>query len=180
MAQFHKLRIKDIYKETKDCSVIDFEIPDELKNEFLFRQGQHLTLKNIIDGEDIRRSYSLCSGPTEGSWKVAVKQIFEGKFSTFVNSILKKGDILEVMAPVGEFGVEIEPESAKDYVAFVAGSGITPVLSMIKAHLALEPKGRFRLFYLNKTAKSIIFKEEIEALRNIYLGRFEIFYFLDG
>lgn len=180
MAQFHTLRIKDIYKETEDCSVIDFEIPEELKNEFSFRQGQHLTLKNTINGEDIRRSYSLCSGPTEGIWKVAVKQIFEGKFSTFVNSTLKSGDTLEVMAPVGEFGVEIQPEKEKDYVAFVAGSGITPVLSMIKAHLALEPKSRFRLFYLNKTAKSIIFKEEIEALRNTYLGRFEVFYFLDG
>ncbi len=180
MAQFHKLKIRDIYKETKDCSVIDFEIPDELKNEFAFRQGQHLTLKNIIGGEDLRRSYSLCSGPTDGIWKVAVKQIFEGKFSTFVNATLKKGDFLEVMAPVGEFGVEIDANKEKDYVAFVAGSGITPVLSMIKAHLALEPKSRFRLFYLNKTAKSIIFKEEIEALRNIYLGRFEVFYFLDG
>lgn len=180
MAQFHKLKIKDIYKETADCSVIDFEIPEELRKEFSFRQGQHLTLKNIINGEDIRRSYSLCSGPTEGVWKVAVKQIFEGKFSTFVNSTLQKGDLLEVMAPVGEFGVDIEPEKEKEYIAFVAGSGITPVLSMIKAHLALEPKSKFRLFYLNKTAKSIIFKEEIEALRNVYLGRFEIFYFLDG
>lgn len=180
MAQFHKLRIKDIYKETADCSVIDFEIPEELKKEFRFRQGQHLTLKTVIDGEDVRRSYSLCTGPTENSWKVAVKQIFEGKFSTFVNSVLKKDDFLEVMAPVGEFGVEIEANKEKDYVAFVAGSGITPVLSMIKAHLALEPKSKFRLFYLNKTAKSIIFKEEIEALRNMYLGRFEVFYFLDG
>ncbi|HET8837922.1 MAG TPA: 2Fe-2S iron-sulfur cluster-binding protein [Flavobacteriaceae bacterium] len=179
MAQFHKLKIRDIYKETEDCSVIDFEIPQELQSEFAFRQGQHLTLKTTINGEDVRRSYSLCSGPTDNIWKVAVKQIFEGKFSTFANSVLKKGDFLDVMAPVGEFGVPIEANKEKDYVAFVAGSGITPVLSMIKAHLALEPKSKFRLFYLNKTAKSIIFKEEIEAIRNIYLGRFEVFYFLD-
>jgi ring-1,2-phenylacetyl-CoA epoxidase subunit PaaE len=180
MAQFHPIKIKDVYKETSDCSVIVFDVPEELKEAFKFRQGQHLTLKTKIDGEDVRRSYSLCSGPTEGVWRVAVKQIFEGKFSTFINSSLKKDDMLEVMPPVGEFGVDIQPKKEKNYVAFVAGSGITPVLSMIKAHLALEPKSKFRLFYLNKTAKSIIFKEEIEALRNIYLGRFEVFYFLDG
>src|SRR5690606_16052873 len=143
----HSLKVKDVYKETADCSVIVFDVPEDLKEEFKFRQGQHLTLRAIVNNEDIRRSYSLCSGPTEGIWRVAVKQIFEGKFSTFVNSTLKKGDILEVMPPVGEFGVEIELEKDKDYVAFVAGSGITPVLSMIKAHLALEPKSRFRLFY---------------------------------
>lgn len=180
MAKFHNIKVQDIYKVTKDCSVIEFQIPEELKEEFKFHQGQHLTLKKTIDGENLRRSYSLCSGPTENVWKVAVKQIFEGKFSSFVNSTLKAGEFMEVMAPVGEFGVEISPEKAKNYIAFVAGSGITPVLSMIKAHLALESESTFKLFYLNKTAKSIIFKEEIEALRNIYLGRFEIFYFLDG
>src|SRR5690606_14807545 len=180
MAQFHTLTVKDIYKETEDCSVIVFDIPEELQEEFKFRQGQHLTLKTKINGEEVRRSYSLCSGPTEGVWRVAVKQIFEGKFSTFVNSTLKKGDVLEVMPPVGEFGVDIQPEKEKDYIAFVAGSGITPVLSMIKAHLALEPKSRSCLLYLNRTAKSINFKVEIEALRNIYMRRFEVFYFLDG
>lgn len=179
MAQFHSLKIKDLYKETEDCSVIDFEVPPHLHETFSFRQGQHLTLRTNLDGEDIRRSYSLCSGPKDGVWKVAVKQIFEGKFSTFVNTQLQTGDRLDVMPPVGEFGVETDQSRRKEYVAFVAGSGITPVLSMIKAHLAEEPECQFRLFYLNKTAKSIIFKEEIEALRNVYLGRFEVFYFLD-
>ena len=117
MAQFHSLKVKDVYKETADCSVIVFDVPEDLKEEFKFRQGQHLTLRAIVNNEDIRRSYSLCSGPTEGIWRVAVKQIFEGKFSTFVNSTLKKGDILEVMPPVGEFGVEIELERLRQVPA---------------------------------------------------------------
>ncbi len=178
MAKFHKLKVKDIYKETDDCSVITFNVPSELKNDFAFRQGQHLTLKADINNEDIRRSYSLCSSPTEGEWKVAVKLIPEGKFSTYVNSILQTGDEIEVMAPSGTFGVDVSPESSKNYLFFAAGSGITPVMSMIKAHLATEPNATCKLFYVNRTAKSIIFKEELEQLRNTYFGRFEIYYFL--
>ncbi len=178
MAKFHNIRVKDVYKETKDCSVITFDVPEELHQEFDFRQGQHLTLKAIINGEDVRRSYSLCSSPVDKEWKVAVKEIFEGQFSNYVSKKLKAGDMLEVMAPTGNFGVEVSPESAKTYVAFAAGSGITPILSIIKTHLSLEPNAKFKLFYLNRTAKSIIFKEEIEALRNTFFGRFEIFYFL--
>tara|TARA_R110002124_G_scaffold287364_1_gene473982 strand:- start:10761 stop:11834 length:1074 start_codon:yes stop_codon:yes gene_type:complete len=178
VAKFHKLKVKDIYKETDDCSVITFNVPSELKNDFAFRQGQHLTLKADINNEDIRRSYSLCSSPTEGEWKVAVKLIPEGKFSTYVNSILQTGDEIEVMAPSGTFGVDVSPESSKNYLFFAAGSGITPVMSMIKAHLATEPNATCKLFYVNRTAKSIIFKEELEQLRNTYFGRFEIYYFL--
>ncbi|MEX2349519.1 MAG: 2Fe-2S iron-sulfur cluster-binding protein [Flavobacteriaceae bacterium] len=178
MATFHNIRVKDVYKETKDCSVITFDVPQELHQEFQFRQGQHLTLRKMIDGEDVRRTYSLCSNPSENEWKVAVKQIFEGKFSTFVNHELKAGDQLEVMAPSGEFGVACDASTPKNYIAFVAGSGITPVLSMIKAHLSQEPEGTFKLFYLNRNSKSIIFKEEIEQLKNKYFNRFHIFYFL--
>lgn len=177
MATFHKLKIKDIYKEIDDCSVVSFDVPSELSEEFAFRQGQHLTLKADINGEDVRRSYSLCSSPIENQWKVAVKLIPGGKFSSFVNSDLKTGDTLEIMAPSGAFGVETS-ETPKTYMAFAAGSGITPVLSMIKTHLAKEPNAKFKLFYLNRTVKSIIFKEEIEQLRNQHFGRFEIFYFL--
>ncbi|MEM7086303.1 MAG: 1,2-phenylacetyl-CoA epoxidase subunit PaaE [Bacteroidota bacterium] len=177
MATFHKLKIKDIYKEIEDCSVVTFDIPSELTEEFAFRQGQHLTLKADIDGEDVRRSYSLCSSPLENQWKVAVKLIPGGKFSSFVNNDLKTGDVLEIMPPTGTFGVDTAA-TAKTYVAFAAGSGITPVLSMIKTHLAKEPNAKFKLFYLNRTVKSIIFKEEIEQLRNQHFGRFEIFYFL--
>jgi len=178
MAQFYKLKIQDIYKETDDTSVVSFSVPNELKQEFKFRQGQHLTLKADINGEDVRRSYSLCSGPNENEWKVAVKQISGGKFSSYINNNLKAGDELEVMVPSGTFGVEVQPEASKNYLFFAAGSGITPVLSMLKAHLSAEPNATCKLFYVNKTAKSIIFKEALEQLRNTYFGRLEIYYFL--
>lgn len=178
MAEFHNLKVADIYKETEDTSVVTFVVPLELHEVFKFRQGQHLTLKADINGEDVRRSYSLCSSPLDNKWQVAVKQIPGGKFSTFVNEKLNSGDNIEVMAPSGTFGVEVNPNKAKNYLFFAAGSGITPVLSMIKAHLESEPYSTCKLFYVNKTAKSIIFKEELEQLRNKYFGRLEIYYFL--
>ena len=178
MAQFHKIKIKTIYKETDDCSVIEFDVPEELNEDFVYSQGQHLTLKADINGEDVRRSYSLCSSPLDQQWKVAVKQILGGKFSTYVNEQLKSGDEIEVMAPSGAFGVSVKPKEAKNYLFFAAGSGITPVLSMVKTHLKSEPNATCKLFYVNKTAKSIIFKEELEQLRNMFFGRFEIYYFL--
>ena len=178
MAEFHNLKVADIYKETEDTSVVTFDVPADLQEEFKFTQGQHLTLKTDINGEDVRRSYSLCSSPLDNKWQVAVKLINEGKFSTYINEILKQGDNIEVMAPSGKFGVPVKPLESKNYLFFAAGSGITPVLSMVKAHLAQEPNATCKLFYVNKTAKSIIFKEELEQLRNKYFGRFEIFYFL--
>jgi ring-1,2-phenylacetyl-CoA epoxidase subunit PaaE len=178
MAKFYTIPVSDIYKETKDCSVITFGIPDDLKNEFQYKQGQHLTLRALINGEEVRRSYSLCSSPIENKWQVAVKKIEDGVFSTFVNDTLKKGDTIEVMPPNGVFFTEVNPNQAKNYIAFAAGSGITPILSIIKTHLALEPNSTFKLFYLNRSVKSIVFKEEIELLKNTYFGRFEIFHFL--
>ena len=178
MSKFHSVKIANIYKETKECSVLTFEIPDEIKGEFHFKQGQHLTLKAMINGQDARRSYSLCSSPIENKWQVAVKKINGGLFSTFVNDTLKKGDVIEIMAPNGEFNVEVNATKPKNYIVFAAGSGITPVLSIIKTHLASEPNSTFKLFYLNRTVKSIIFKEEIEQLKNTYFDRFEIFHFL--
>ena len=178
MSKFHSIKVADIYKETKDCSVISFEIPVDLQNEFQYKQGQHLTLKSSIDGKEERRSYSLCSSPTENKWRVAVKKINGGLFSTFVNDNLKKGDFLDLMPPNGDFFTPVNDSKAKNYIAFAAGSGITPILSIIKTHLALEPNSTFKLFYLNRSVKSIIFKEEIELLKNKYFGRFEIFHFL--
>lgn len=178
MSKFHNIKIADIYKETKDCSVLSFEIPQELQQEFQYKPGQHLTLKATIEGEDVRRSYSLCSSPLENIWKVAVKKISGGLFSTYVNETLKSGDILEIMPPSGKFNVEIDTQKAKNYIAFAAGSGITPILSIIKTHLKSEPNSTFKLFYLNRSVKSIIFKEEIEQLKNVYFNRFEIFHFL--
>lgn len=178
MAKFFPLRVKDVYKETEDCSVVTFEVPEDLQEEFMFTPGQHLTLRKILHGEDVRRSYSLCSSPLEKQWKVAVKQIYEGKFSSFINHELQMGEVLEVMPPSGDFGVGVEEKASKNYLFFAAGSGITPILSMLKTHLATEPNSTCKLFYLNKNAKSIIFKEEIEQLRNRFFGRLEIFYFL--
>jgi ring-1,2-phenylacetyl-CoA epoxidase subunit PaaE len=178
MAKFHTIKVADIYKETKDCSVISFDIPAELQPEFNYKQGQHLTLRTHINGNEVRRSYSLCSSPVENKWQVAVKKINEGLFSTFANDVLKKGDTIDVMPPNGTFFVEANPTQAKNYIAFAAGSGITPILSIIKTHLATEPNSTFKLFYLNRTVKSIIFKEEIEQLKNVYFNRFEIFHFL--
>ncbi|MDT0293636.1 2Fe-2S iron-sulfur cluster-binding protein [Mesonia ostreae] len=178
MAKFYPLEVQHVYKETKDCTVITFFVPEELREAFHFNHGQHLTLKKEINGEDVRRSYSLCSSPLDQEWKVAVKEIPEGIFSTYVNQSLKAGDTLEVMAPSGKFGVKVAANKAKNYLFFAAGSGITPVLSMVKSHLAAEPNSTCKLFYVNKTAKSIIFKEELEQLRNTYFGRLEIYYFL--
>jgi ring-1,2-phenylacetyl-CoA epoxidase subunit PaaE len=177
MAKFHPVKVQDVYKETKDCSVISFEIPEDLEQEFRYTHGQHLTLKTDIDGHEVRRSYSLCSSPVENKWRVAVKKIAGGVFSSYVNESLKKGDMLEIMAPNGVFNTPVSAE-AKNYVMFAAGSGITPILSIIKTHLALEPESTVKLFYLNRSVKSIIFKEEIEQLKNVYFGRIEIFHFL--
>ena len=178
MSKFHSIQVADIYKETKDCSVITFDIPENLKSDFSYNSGQHLTLRATINGEEVRRSYSLCSSPNQNTWQVAVKKIDSGLFSTFVNDQLKKGDFLEAMPPNGTFFTEVNPSLAKNYIAFAAGSGITPVLSIIKNHLASEPNSTFQLFYLNRTVKSIIFKEELEQLKNVYFNRFEIFHFL--
>lgn len=177
MAKFHSIKVADIYKETKDCSVITFEIPAALQPEFQYKQGQHLTIRATIDGSEVRRNYSLCSCPMDNKWQVAVKKINGGLFSTYVNDTLKKGDLLDVIPPHGTFFTETSSQ-AKNYIAFAAGSGITPILSIIKTHLAAEPNSTFKLFYLNRTVKSIIFKEEIEQLKNKYFGRFEIFHFL--
>ena len=177
MPKFYPLKVKDLYKDTEQCSVIEFDIPEDLKDKFKYKAGQYLTLRETINGEDIRRSYSLCSSPIDNEWKVAVKEIPDGKFSTHVNQFLKKDDTLQVMKPMGRFGTAIS-EIPKNYIVFTAGSGITPILSMIKTHLAKEPNSTFKLFYLNRTVKTIIFKEEIEQLRNQYFGRLEVFYFL--
>ncbi|HOY48182.1 MAG TPA: 2Fe-2S iron-sulfur cluster-binding protein [Flavobacteriales bacterium] len=178
MAKFFPLLISDIYKDTDECSVITLEVPEQLKREFQYKQGQHLTLRAMIGNQDVRRSYSLCSSPLERKWQVAVKKIDGGLFSTYANETLKKGDTIEVMPPHGTFYKDCTPSQKKNYIAFAAGSGITPILSIIKTHLASEPESTFKLFYLNRNVKSILFKEDIEALKNEYFNRFEIFYFL--
>ena len=178
MSKFHSISIANIEKTTADCSVISFDIPNDLKEVFAYKQGQYLTFKANINGEEVRRSYSLCSSPLDNKWSVAVKKIEDGRFSTFANDVLKVGDTLETMPPNGRFFVECEPKATKNYIAFAAGSGITPILSIIKTHLAKEPNSTFKLFYINQAVSTIILKEEVESLKNTYLNRFELFHFL--
>lgn len=175
---FHPLRVAALEKTTEDCTLITFAVPEELHDIFAFKQGQYLTLNADINGENVRRSYSLCSSPLDKEWQVAVKKIPQGKFSTYANEVLKVGDTLDVMAPAGKFYVETDTSQGKNYIAFAAGSGITPILSIIKTHLEVEPESTFKLFYTNQSVASIILKEEVEGLKNTYLDRFEIFHFL--
>ena len=176
--QFYSIQISNIVKTTPDCSVVTFDISDEIKEVFSYKQGQYLTLKANIKGEEVRRSYSLCSSPIDGQWQVAVKKIEDGRFSTFVNDVLQVGDTLEVMPPNGRFFTEVNPEKKKKYVAFAAGSGITPINSIIKTHLNQEPDSTFSLFYLNQSVQTMILREEIEGLKNQFLGRYELYHFL--
>jgi ring-1,2-phenylacetyl-CoA epoxidase subunit PaaE len=175
---FHPLTIADIRKETPDCVSIAFQVPDDLKPSYLFKQGQNLTLRTVMNGEEIRRSYSICSSPMDNELRVAIKEAPYGKFSTWANSNLKKGDILEVMPPTGTFFTELNPSQQKKYIAFAAGSGITPVISIIKTTLATEPNSSFTLVYCNRNRASIIFKEEIDALKNRYMSRFAVHHIL--
>ncbi|MCH2231447.1 MAG: phenylacetate-CoA oxygenase/reductase subunit PaaK [Crocinitomicaceae bacterium] len=176
--KFHTLKINDVKKETEDTVSISFEVPKELKDDYAFESGQYLTLKADINGEDVRRSYSLCSSPFENEWRVAVKQVENGKFSTYANHELKSGMEMDVMTPSGNFKISTEASNIKSYVLFAAGSGITPMLSIAKSVLNDEPNSDVTLFYGNKGFGSIIFREEIEALKNQYMGRIRVVHVL--
>lgn len=176
---FHKLRVAEVKRETPDAVSVRFELPDSLREAFQFRAGQHLTFRREFGGEEIRRNYSVCVSPSEGVLKIGVKQISGGAFSTWVNTELKAGDELEVMAPHGSFCWNFEPSVQREYVAFAGGSGITPVLSLMKTALALEPSSRCTLFYGNRNSMGVMFLEEIAALKDRYLDRFSVFHFLE-
>ena len=175
---FHKVKVKSIEKSTADCSIVTLDIDNGLSKDFAFKQGQYLTLKAKIAEEEVQRSYSLCSCPGEGKWQVGIKEVPGGKFSTYANQVLKAGDTLEVMEPNGRFFVEVDTKTARNFVAFAAGSGITPIYSIIKTHLEAEPDSNFKLFYINQSVLSIILREEIEALKNRFMERFEVYHFL--
>ena len=168
-AHFHTLKVKEVKKETPDCVSVSFIIPTELEEAFRFREGQNITLRKNINGEEQRRSYSVCNAPHEKELKVAVKKTPGGIFSSFVNEELKAGDTLEVMPPTGKFNSK---NTSGNYLAIAAGSGITPVISIIKHILATQYQSNFTLIYGNKSRGSIIFFEEIEALKNRYIERF--------
>jgi ring-1,2-phenylacetyl-CoA epoxidase subunit PaaE len=175
---FYKLRVAEIVPETDEATSIRFEVPEGLEDFFRFKAGQHLTLRAELAGEEIRRNYSLCVAPDEGQIKVTVKRIAGGAFSNWVGDHLKPGDELDVMTPHGSFTIEFDPKAKRRYVAFAGGSGITPVMSLIKTALKAEPESRFTLFYGNRDSNSVIFLEGLADLKDRHLGRFELYHFL--
>jgi len=152
MSRMHTLSVADVRRETDDTVSVAIDVPADLQDDFKFISGQYLTLEADIAGEPVRRSYSLCSAPSDGEWRVAIKKVHEGKFSTYANEVLATTDKLRVMSPAGNFKLSTNSDHEKHYVAFGAGSGITPIFSMIKSVLREEPQSRFTLFYGNKTA----------------------------
>jgi len=178
MIHFHSLQVKKVTRETEDCVSITFAVPDALKDAFNFTQGQYLTVRKMLDGEELRRNYSICSSPQDGVLKIAVKKVTGGLFSTWAFEKLTKGDWLDVMPPVGKFNTALHPENKKAYVALAAGSGITPILSIVKTTLQTEPHSSFTLVYGNRTRNNILFKESLEALKDRYLSRFRLIHVL--
>jgi ring-1,2-phenylacetyl-CoA epoxidase subunit PaaE len=175
---FHKVSVKEVRRETTDCVSISFDIPAELADSFKYKAGQYVTLRTNINGEEIRRSYSLCSSPLDNEWRVAVKKVEEGKFSELALNHLKAGDEIELMPPMGSFHTPLNASQIKKYVGIAAGSGITPVISIIKTVLRTEPHSNFTLIYGNQNRQSIIFREEIESLKNKYIDRFRVMHVL--
>jgi ring-1,2-phenylacetyl-CoA epoxidase subunit PaaE len=174
---FHPLIVKEVRRETKDAVSVAFELGKEQQSVFKYTPGQYLTLRATINGEEVRRSYSICAAPHEGELRVAIKEIEGGKFSTYANRSLKAGDTLESMAPMGNFAWKHEG-SAAHVVGWAAGSGITPIAAIAKSVLNSDNESTFTLFYGNKTSNSIIFKDELEDLKNTYVDRFEVHHVL--
>ena len=175
---FYRLTVKEVVPETEEANSIRFEVPAELQEAFRFRAGQHLTLRADIGGEEVRRNYSLCTAPDENDLMVTVKRIAGGVFSNWIGEELKAGDVIDVMTPHGSFTTDFDRARSGRYVAFAGGSGITPIMSLIRTALKTEPESRFTLFYGNRDASSIIFLEQLAALKDKYLGRLELFHFL--
>ncbi len=176
MSSFYKLTIKEVKRETPNAVSIVFNVPSELKNAYQFIAGQYVNLKLTLDGQEIRRAYSICSSPQSDVLQIAVKSIQNGNFSKFANDNLKVGDIIEVGIPEGKFTFEPVFDKQKNYAAFVAGSGITPVMSILKSVLESEPKSTFVLVYGNKNAEETIFYQELHDLQLKYVGRFFVHY----
>jgi ring-1,2-phenylacetyl-CoA epoxidase subunit PaaE len=176
--KFHRLAVADLRRETPDAISMSFAIPDELADDYAFAPGQYLTLRTMLDGEEVRRSYSICSGPDDREIRIAVKKVDGGAFSGFVLDELKQGDQLDVMTPTGRFGIVHAPDEARIHVGFAAGSGITPLISIVRGVLAREPNSRFFLFYGNRISSGILFQEALQQLKDRYLDRFALFHVL--
>ena len=176
-ATFYPLTVKKIQPEAVGCVSIWLDVPEHLQPAFAYKQGQYITLRTNINGQEVRRTYSLCSSPLSKQWRVAVKSVADGVFSQYALHSLKVGDTLEALPPNGRFFTDLDSASlAKRYMAFAAGSGITPILSIIETTLQTEQHSSFILVYGNRSRSSIIFKEELEALKNRYLSRFTLQY----
>ncbi|MFV8833992.1 1,2-phenylacetyl-CoA epoxidase subunit PaaE [Aquisalimonas sp.] len=172
MAKYHQLTVNEVRRETRDAVSLRLEVPDAEREYFEFLPGQHLAMRATIDGESVTRTYSICTAPRDGEIRVAVKRDPQGVFSTFANERLKAGDVLEVMPPEGSFVLRFSPDNRKHYLAVAAGSGITPIMSMIREGLAAEPRSSFTLVYGNRSAQNMIFREQLEDIKNEYMGRF--------
>ncbi|WP_157268071.1 1,2-phenylacetyl-CoA epoxidase subunit PaaE [Azohydromonas aeria] len=168
---FHPLRVRAVEPDTAEAVVVSFEVPPELRETFGFTQGQYLTLRKTIGGQDLRRSYSICAGVDDGELRVGVRKVKGGVFSNWINAELRPGDEISVMAPQGRFFVPIEPQAQRHHLGIAGGSGITPILSIMKTVLAREPRSRFTLLYGNRSLQSTMFKEELEDLKNRYMAR---------
>lgn len=180
MAKFHPLQVSDIQNETKDCVSIAFQIPPHLQQEFAYLAGQYVTLKLTIEGDETRRSYSICSSPVDThDFRIAAKRVENGKMSIYLNERLKKGDIVEVMPPMGNFHSPINSSNKKNYVLFAGGSGITPIISIIKTILKSEPLSTLSLFYGNYNEDAIIFQKQLTDLAAENKNRFNIYHILD-
>jgi ring-1,2-phenylacetyl-CoA epoxidase subunit PaaE len=179
-AQFHKLKIEEVRRETADAVSIRFEIPEDLKEIFRFDAGQHLTLRTDLNGEDLRRNYSVCAAPHENEMRIAVKQVSGGRFSGWANTALKAGQIIDVLPPMGRFVLPETNEAEPYYVALAGGSGITPVLSILKTALERNSRSHFTLVYGNRDSASILFLEELAGLKNRYIDRLEVYHLLEN
>ncbi len=179
MARFHPLTVTDVRRETRDAVVLTLAPEGADDDAFRFTQGQYLTFRREFDGEELRRSYSICAGLDEGCLKVGIKRVEGGAFSTWANENVAPGDVIEAMPPMGKFHTPLDPQADKSYVGFAGGSGITPLISIIKTVLTHEPNSRFTLVYANRQISSIMFREELEDLKNLYLGRLSVIHVLE-
>ena len=176
---FHLLKVQELDRITDDAVAITFAVPEELREEFKYQPGQHLSLRLTVAGDDVRRNYSICAPVTSGKLRVGVKRLPGGVFSTYALERLQVGDTIEVLPPTGSFTSTFDPTQRKHYGALAAGSGITPILSILSSALEIEPNSRATLIYVNQSASSTMFLEELEDLKNAYLSRFQIVYVLD-
>lgn len=178
MNQFHPLTVSDLRRETRDSISLAFDIPEDLAQSYHFKQGQYLTLRTQINGQEVRRSYSICSGVQDNEMRVAIKRVQDGLFSTFANDSIKVGDVIEVMPPLGSFYSELDPTRHGDYLLVAAGSGITPILSIAKTTLATEPHSRITLLYGNRSTSSTMFRDQLADLKNTYMDRLNLIFVL--